>query len=76
MTWRSIAQVTITQVEQATRGASLAEFRKALYDAYPFRQRENHPYKIWCDEQRKALARHPEAQQHSIEGLPLFEEEK
>jgi len=31
--------------------------KKVLQDAYPFGVRQYHPYKIWLDEQRKALSR-------------------
>lgn len=57
MNWRQWAQKVIADVEQAYKDRPYDDFRKALRDAYPFYERENHPYKIWCDEQKKALAR-------------------
>lgn len=38
------------QVLRETAGKSEKEIRQALRDAYPFGEREYHPYKIWCDE--------------------------
>lgn len=70
-TWRQFAQRVIIQVEREHEGKSLAELKRALRNAYPFGQRQYHPYKIWCDEQSKAIARHPESQ--TTDGLPLFD---
>lgn len=60
MNWRQWAQKVIADVEKAFKDRPYEDFRKALRDAYPFSMRENHPYKIWCDEQKKALARRKE----------------
>jgi hypothetical protein len=56
-TWRKISQRTIARVEAQCAGKSIAEFRKALRDAYPFGERAHFPYKVWCSEQKLALAR-------------------
>ena len=37
-------------------GAGEAECRRALRDAYPFGPRENHPYRVWLRESKRALA--------------------
>ena len=57
MNWRTASQRTIARVESECAGKTLAEFRKALKDAYPFGERAHFPYKVWCDEQKLALAR-------------------
>jgi len=72
MNWRYAAQRVIAKVEQDCKGVSYGAFKRALFNAYPFGQRSLHPYKIWCDEQRKALARHPESPSNTTDGLPLF----
>jgi hypothetical protein len=51
-TWRASAKPIIQQVLRETRGQSEKEIRKALKDAYPWGERNYHPYKIWCDEIR------------------------
>lgn len=53
MTWRDHAYPIIRRVLSETRGKSEAEIKKALREAYPFGQREYHPYRIWCDEIRR-----------------------
>lgn len=58
MTWRQRAQQVIQTIEAAHRDATLAEFKAALFVAYPFGQREYTPYKIWCQEVKLARARH------------------
>lgn len=52
-TWRHSARPIIQQVLAETKGQSEAAIRKALKDAYPFGQREYHPYKVWLDEIKK-----------------------
>ncbi len=59
MTWREAAQPIVAQVLAATRGAPETEIRKALRKAYPWGPRENHPYKIWCDEIRRQRGMKP-----------------
>jgi hypothetical protein len=49
-TWRDKARPIIHKVLKETKGKSEKEIRKALVDAYPFGERENHPYKIWLDD--------------------------
>jgi hypothetical protein len=48
--WRDYCRPIIARVLKETQGAEDKEIRKALHDAYPFGQREYHPYKIWLDE--------------------------
>lgn len=59
--WRTIAQRTITPIEHEYRDKPLSDLKAALNEAYPFGQRRHYPYKIWCEEQRLAIARHPES---------------
>jgi hypothetical protein len=48
--WRAAAQPIIARVLAETRGLPEGEIRAALRKAYPFGQRQYHPYKIWLDE--------------------------
>ena len=49
-TWRDCARPIINKILEDNAGADEKTIRKALRDAYPFGQREMHPYKIWLDE--------------------------
>ncbi len=49
-TWRERAAPIIKEVLETNSDKPLKEVRKLLRDAYPFGQREYHPYFIWCDE--------------------------
>ena len=48
-TWREIAKPIIADVLRNTEN-NLDARKKALFDAYPFGERNYHPYKIWLDE--------------------------
>jgi hypothetical protein len=48
------------------------EFRNILSKKYPFGQRTNHPYKIWCKCVNLAIADVFGAKQTEIDQLPLF----
>ena len=78
MSWRDSARPLIERVLLATRGAPEKEIRKALRDAYPWGARENHPYKIWCDEVRRQRGLKPSLGTRAPEPDPrqagLFEE--
>lgn len=54
--WRNHAAPIIAKVLSETQPNS-PERKKALHDAYPFRQRRYHPYKIWLDEIKKQTKR-------------------
>lgn len=64
-TWRNAASLAIGQaLGRFTEGGGdlfdLDEtdhktIKALIRDSYPFGARTNHPYKIWCDEQRKVL---------------------
>ena len=65
--WRFAAQRVIASIEHDYRDKPLSDLKAALHEAYPFGQRRNYPYKIWCEEQRLAIARHPESQTKQAE---------
>jgi hypothetical protein len=50
------------------------DLRRILSKKYPFGQRTNHPYKIWCKCVNLAVKDVFGAKQESIDQLPLFEE--
>jgi len=54
--WRIHARNVIAEVLKENKGADTKTLRKVLIEAYPFGERMYHPYKIWRDECRKALA--------------------
>lgn len=58
-TWRQLARRVIEPLELEYRHKPLEEFARALREAYPFGERRYHPYKVWCEEQRYAIERHP-----------------
>ena len=81
-TWRERAQRVIVEVRRAHPEAAGPELRRLLRAAYPFGQRRYHPYRIWCDEVRRALglprkntSRSPRvrAQMKAAATLPLFD---
>lgn len=53
MTWRDKARPVIERVLRETVGKPEKEIRAALRDAYPFGERQYHPYKVWLDEIRR-----------------------
>lgn len=65
--WRDLSVDVIAPLELEYRDKPYAQFKRALRDAYPFYDRQYHPYKIWCQEQKKALARHPGAPNYKPE---------
>jgi hypothetical protein len=48
--WRAAATPIIAKVLKDTQGLPEKDIKKALQDAYPFGQREYHPYQIWLSE--------------------------
>jgi len=57
--WRVRAAPIIAAVLAENAGASESELRKALRSAYPFGERQYHPYKIWLDEVNRQRGREP-----------------
>ena len=56
-TWRQIASPIIARVIAENRAKGEKALRAALRAAYPFGERQYHPYKIWCDEVNAQLGR-------------------
>lgn len=75
-TWRDWAAAIITEVLKSTAGQTEKGIKKALKDAYPFGERSNHPYKIWCDELKRQrsgkLERRVRRTEKDTETLNLF----
>ena len=70
MTWREQARMAIEEtLSDIPFDADEKELRRVLRAAYPFGPRENHPYKIWCDEVRKTIVQR-------FKPLPLFDQTK
>ena len=59
MTWRDQSRPIIAAVIANHPSADTNSLRKALRAAYPWGPKENHPYKIWCDEVRVQLGLKP-----------------
>jgi len=57
--WRAKAHTKLMSIKDEARrlvlDGRLGEARKLVKDAYPFGMREYTPYKIWCEEVRKAI---------------------
>lgn len=70
MTWRDYATPIIANVIQETVGTQrppytpeqVKKIRKNLLEAYPFGERQYHPYKIWLSEIRRQLKIKPQNQ--------------
>lgn len=56
-TWRDSARPIIVNVLKENQGKPEKEIKKALYEAYPFGERNYHPYKIWLDEIKVQLGK-------------------
>lgn len=48
--WRDYARPIISRVIAENKGKPIKEIRAALSAAYPFGERQYHPYRIWLDE--------------------------
>lgn len=48
--WRDKARPIIGRVIEETKSDNEKVIRKALAAAYPWGEKKNFPYKIWCDE--------------------------
>ena len=73
-TWREHAAPIIARIIRANPHESYVQLRKRISKAYPFRERECHPYKIWRDEVKRQLTAHfgTTEKQEPIDELPLF----
>lgn len=50
-----------------------SQLRRELNKVYPFGQRANHPYKVWCAMVNEAIEDMFDVEQTKIEELSLFE---
>ena len=66
MTWRDQAAPIIRAVLEKATGRPESAIRQALYEAYPFGQRQYHPYKIWLDEIRRQRGTKPPLGTHGV----------
>lgn len=57
--WRNAARPIIARVLEETRGEPEKIIKARLLEAYPFGQRQYHPYKIWCDEIARQRGKKP-----------------
>lgn len=55
--WRTRAQSVIAETLKAHPTATGKELKRILREAYPFGERAMHPYKVWCEEVKAAIAR-------------------
>lgn len=55
MTWRDQARPIIARVIAEVGTTDRPALRRALRAAYPWGQRQYHPYRIWCHEIRVQL---------------------
>lgn len=51
--WPDIARPIVARILRETAGQDEAAIKAALFDGYPFGQRNYTPYKIWLDEIRR-----------------------
>lgn len=71
--WRERARPIIADVIRCfSPGDDIKVIKKAVMATYPWHPRENWPYKVWCDETRRQLARLRRAPQAPHDTLPLF----
>jgi hypothetical protein len=59
-TWREKSAAVIARVVAEVGTDDQRALKKALFDAYPFGERQYHPYKIWCNERAKVLKSEPD----------------
>ena len=77
--WRTKALEVINPIlaqhRQSCRDGLMnrSKLRRELNKVYPFGQRINHPYKVWCAVVNEAIEDVFGIEQVEIEELPLFE---
>jgi hypothetical protein len=54
-TWRTISKRIIQRTIQDVGIEDIPALKCALRAAYPFGERKHFPYKMWCEEQRRAM---------------------
>lgn len=81
MTWKDKALKAINPVlvqhRQSCRDGLMtrSKLRRELNKVYPFGQRINHPYRVWCAVVNEAIEDAFGVEQTEIEEIPLFEVE-
>ena len=55
MSWREKASQTLHELRPRVDMENLPEARRVIREAYPFGMRKFTPYKVWCEEVRKAF---------------------
>lgn len=72
-TWRDRARPIIAEVIGCfSPGDDVKVIKKAVMATYPYGERAMWPYKVWCDETRRQLARLKRAPAPPHDTLPLF----
>lgn len=56
VTWREKAAPIITAVIREVGRSDMKKLRAALRSAYPFGERKNFPYKVWCSDVRYQIS--------------------
>ena len=57
-TWRDIARPIVAAAIKKSGHLPYKELKRAVSKAYPFGEREYHPYKIWLNEVQRQLTVH------------------
>jgi len=67
----------LSQCRESCQNGSInrSQLRRELNKVYPFGQRTNHPYRVWCAVVNAAIEDMFGAEQTGIEELPLFEDD-
>ena len=79
MTWKDkaleVVNPVLAQHRQSCKDGLMnrSQLRGELNKVYPFGQRTNHPYKVWCAVVNEAIEDAFGVEQTRIEELPLFE---
>lgn len=53
--WRPYANAIITKIILENNSVPEKDLRKKISEAYPWGERANHPYKIWCSAVQECL---------------------
>ncbi len=71
-TWRDGCKEIIYNTLKDNEGKTEREIRKALREAYPFGERQYHPYKVWCDEIKIQRGLKRTKQQMNLDNHPML----
>lgn len=70
--WRERARQVIARILASNPGKSPQELRRLIREAYPFGPRQHHPYRIWCDEVKRAIGPEKAPKQGPLVTLNLY----